>query len=1131
MYKRVRGVGPANCYMMVVGSKPGREEALRGMPFVGKTGRELNRYLDGVDRPHRDDCYLTNVYRQHYDDKYHDYTAEEFAQDSAELQSELDRAQPELVVTLGVDACRWFLGKEVDIEDCFALPWQTEKFVVFPIHHPAAGFHSPETQAAVWFGFDSLAAYLRGDILARRLYDDPHPNPTYTEITDPAHIIIDPSKPLSIDSEGYPHNPWSLQYSQQAGQAGIIRAKNRATVDEWGKLLRLLRPRIVFHNALHDLSVLRVMGVETNDLHFDDTMVMSYLLQVEPRGLKPLCVRHCGMQMQSYDDVMGDAANKVTIEYLVMLWDCEQHAYEERQHEEFNKAISTPGKNGKPRNIRTLPKLPRTPLHKAVERGLRSKNPRKLWGDQVDDIHVAAYHRLGPLPEATLDLVPPATAVHYGGRDADGTGRLEAQLKPRLDALGLSEVYRLELATYPLIDRMHTIGIKPDLQHFAALSTKLGAEIGRLQSELDSQTGRVGINANSGDQVADYLFDDLALDGMKKTESGRYSTNDKILEALEHMYPEHGAISTIRSYREIYKLKNTFCVAPETKVLTAALTWREAGEVAIGDPLLGFDEDTRYGSGNDHHRHWRVSQVLDTGRIRKPCYRLTFDDGTSVVCSTDHQWLVRSAGSYEKAVWVRSDALCIEDRPKNTRYGLEVIKPLDMWETEDNYDGGYIGGVFDGEGCLQRPRYSIRLSFAQKEGVVLDTVSALLSAYGFVFNDSKNERIHHLIIGRSREVLRFLGMFRPLRLLKKFREISDADNLPRINMSRSVRVVKREFIGDQDVIALSTTTHTFVANGLASHNCDRIPDFVNRWPNDGRVHSTFRTTRVVTGRLAASDPNLLAQPKHGKFAKDFRRGWVAEEGHVLGEWDESQIELRGLAHLSQDPTLLGVYRGEIRNPDGSMIDLHARLAERIFGVKPKDQDKSKHRLPAKLINFLIPMGGTAKGLLVQLRSNGLNVTEDDAQRWLDETYELYDQVPVYQDRMVAEARRNGYIRCLSGRIRYIGGIRSSDDRVRAEAERFAFSTPVQESAQLIVKQAEKRIWNEVILPLQREGHYVEPILQVHDAIQLEMDEGLQDRVNVMMQETMTNVPITFSVPLVVDGEWGYSLGNMKAFTK
>lgn len=906
---KVRGVGPIPCDFMLVGEGPGPQEDRQGIPFVGKTGNELDRHLDGSTLPAREDVFLTNLYR-FYGGKDYIFTAEDLARDEPDLLADLDLVRPKLVITMGRHSTRWFMG-DVDMDDVHGIPYYLpkthpyyerighfggdEQVIIFPMYHIAAGFYSPDLSGTILYDFQQLKALFNGTVQPRTLYDDPYPSPVYEEITDPddPRLRLDPRLPLAIDTEGSTQFPWSLQYSQRPGTAYIVRAANRLCVSAAIRSIVSYRNaggQITYHNSLHDIPMLRafgctreLVGVDAGELAFGDTMVAAYLLQVEPKGLKPLCVRHCNMQMQSYEDVLGDAENRLAYDYFTAIWDCEQADYEVRQQAEFEVINTTPflnddgslkvTKDGRVRYHKTtkLPDVPKTALHKAVERGIRSRTPVKLWekwDDEHPEIVTQAIHTLGPLPVASLDHVPLANAIFYGGRDSDGTVRLEPELGTRLDGLGLRGVYALELGTYPLIDRMHTIGIKPDLAHFAALSTDLQTEIDGLQIALESQTGVEGFNANSGDQVADFVFDRLGLEGVKKTESGRFSTNDKVLEALEHEHPEFPVLGTIREFREVYKLK-----------------------------------------------------------------------------------------------------------------------------------------------------------------------------------------------------------------------------------------------------------HTFV---------DRIPDFVHRYPFDGRVHATFRTTRVVTGRLAASDPNLLAQPKHGKFAKRFRKGWVAAEGWCLGEWDLSQIELRVLAHLSQDPVMLAIFRGEKRNPDGSLIDLHAALAQRIFGVAPKDQDKSKHRLPAKAINFGLPMGMQAQGLTVELRKNGVAIDEDDAQKWIDETMSLYKGVPAYQQGCIAEAKRAGFIRCLSGRIRYIGGIKSRDDRIRSEAERFAFSTKIQEGAQWIMKQNEASIWSDIIVPY---GGQVQPLLQVHDAIDLEFRDTpeLARDVNREMMRIMTRAPKGFSVPIDSSGDYGYNMADMKEF--
>lgn len=884
---RVRGAGPVPCDLAIVGPYPGWQEEKTGRPFSGKAGVELDRLLEANNLGPRSTIYLTNLHKEFMGPDYV-YSSEDVAKAWPELQAELDKVNPSTIVTLGREVTRLFLG-DVDVTDVEGLPWYHEETgrVIFPTIHIAAGLRNSELSPYVVRGFTALASYLAGDLDARVLFDDPIPETHYEEITSLARLdtvlrAVRATDFLSIDTEGWPHNPWSLQFSYQPGTGYLIRALRRDLLQRFIETVRRVRPRLVFHSALHDISMGRALGIDFDGLAFEDSMVMAYLLQLEQQGLKPGCLRHCNMKMQDYSDIVGDIGNELARDFLVWILDAEVSEYEEAQRDELARILRTPmlDDEGHPkrnkkgeiryRKVTKLPTLPKTPLHRAASRVIQSKRPRELWLDQVDDIQVAGYARLGALPEPTLDYVSPAISIPYGCRDADGTGRLRPEYARRLDSMGLREVYELELDTYPLIDRMQRIGVKPDLAHFSSLSAVLQYEIDCLQKSLVEATGSPLFNANSGDQVAEYIFGTLGLEELKQTSSGRGSTNDKILEALEREHPEYPVLSTIRSYRETYKLKNTFV--------------------------------------------------------------------------------------------------------------------------------------------------------------------------------------------------------------------------------------------------------------------DRLPDFVHRWPHDGRVHATFRTTRVVTGRLASSDPNLLAQPEHGKFAGLFKQGWIAEDGHVLCQWDESQVELRGLAHLSQDPVLLSVYRGELRNPDGSLIDLHAKLAQRIFGGAIEQyMHKCAGRLAAKAINFGIPMGMTCRGLSVELRKNGVEADEDTAQKWLDETLGLYTGVAHYMEERKDEARRNGFVRCLSGRIRYIGGIRSRDDRVREEAERFAFSTPIQESATLIMKRAEKLVWEEVLPYFWKKGDWVEPLLQVHDCLKIECDESVKEDLNTLMREVMIKQANVFCVPLDVSGEWGPNMADMEEF--
>ena len=895
--RRIRAEGPIPCAYMVIREHPGKDEAKTGRPFSGKTGREMSRFLDGITLPSLHQMYLT-AYIKEWCGEDGDYTNLDYDRDRPALITEVQAVRPSYILTLGREVTRLFLG-DVDMEEVHGIPWYVPpdsparawlvdpaSVVVVPVYNPAAGFRSPELSAAVAYDFAQLVGVLDGKLTPRILYDDPIPNPVYTVIEDldTLDAVMSSACDISTDSEGYPWEPWSVQLTTEAGTSWIVRCTREPG---YGALIQRFAewvnadPKLytwTFHNALHDLAVFRAIGIDTTRLVFDDTMIMAYNLQLEPQGLKPLCARWCNMKMLHFDEVMGDATNRLAVDWLLSSMQVEEMEHEQRCQDEFVRLTTTPytdakGKVQPGRKLKVAPKLPKSPLQKAIERCLKSQRPRGLWDDQIIDLHVEAAHKYGPIWHATLDHVDPQVAIHYAGRDSDGTHRLKPGLVERLHANELWDVYQADLGTVPLIDRMQQIGIKPDLDHFARLSEDLTAEIGRIRITLADQLLAAGVdtekawdfNPNGGDQTAQLLFETFQLPVLKRTPGGDASTNDKVLEALERDQKlDKGLrdiISTIRLYRETYKLKSTFV--------------------------------------------------------------------------------------------------------------------------------------------------------------------------------------------------------------------------------------------------------------------DAIPDYVNRWPYDGRIHPTFRITRVVTGRLAASDPNILAMPKHGKFAKRFRDGFVSGDGRVLASWDLSQIELRVLAHLSQDPVLLNAFR--------TGQDLHATLAQRIFGVEPAKQDKSLHRLPAKAVNFGIPMGMTAIGLCLELRKNGVDIDEDDAQRWLDETMALYSQVPVYQMGKVAEARRYGFVTDLRGRRRYIGGIRSYDDAIRSEAERFAFSTPIQAGAQEVMKEAEGYIYREVLLPWWETGRNVEPIVQIHDDLVMETDAGNILDLNDVMVHAMTKVPQHWlSVPIETSGDFGVTWGDMCA---
>lgn len=268
------------------------------------------------------------------------------------------------------------------------------------------------------------------------------------------------------------------------------------------------------------------------------------------------------------------------------------------------------------------------------------------------------------------------------------------------------------------------------------------------------------------------------------------------------------------------EFRMSYCVTPETKILTSDLRWVRADSLKAGDTLIGFDEESpnRYGQ-----RKFRKSMVEEVGKIIRPCYEVTLEDGTTVTCSKEHKWLVFTAGS--RTQWKETKDLVSTDR---------IYKVCDVWEdSPKDYRLGYLSAAFDGEGCLSQIKGKIQqLTFSQRDNPMLRMVKEYLHSFGFDFNadyaDKKKlslgqDLVYKLFIkGGKRELLRFLGSVRPQRLLNNF----SADDLGTVRCSTGdkkgeqhphVKCIK--YVGNRVVIPIRTSTHTYVAEGLASHNC------------------------------------------------------------------------------------------------------------------------------------------------------------------------------------------------------------------------------------------------------------------------------------------------------------------------
>jgi DNA polymerase-1 len=293
---------------------------------------------------------------------------------------------------------------------------------------------------------------------------------------------------------------------------------------------------------------------------------------------------------------------------------------------------------------------------------------------------------------------------------------------------------------------------------------------------------------------------------------------------------------------------------------------------------------------------------------------------------------------------------------------------------------------------------------------------------------------------------------------------------------------------------------------LKSTYVDALPRLIS--PVDGRLHTRLSQTGTATGRLSSSSPNLQNIPVRGEAGRQIRAAFVAEKGTVLLSADYSQIELRLLAHFSEDPVLVEAFqRGE---------DIHARTAELVFGVGPLAQT-AEHRRSAKAVNFGIIYGLSAFGLAQQL-----GIDRGEAAKFIAAYFARYRGVKDYLDRHLDEVRKTGFTRTLFGRIRPVPEIQSPQGAMRALGERIALNTPLQGTAADLIKLA----MIEIDRQLKGSKLGARMTLQVHDELLFEVPrEGLAE-LRTLVKDAMERVH-RLRVPLVVDLKAGPNWRDMK----
>lgn len=290
---------------------------------------------------------------------------------------------------------------------------------------------------------------------------------------------------------------------------------------------------------------------------------------------------------------------------------------------------------------------------------------------------------------------------------------------------------------------------------------------------------------------------------------------------------------------------------------------------------------------------------------------------------------------------------------------------------------------------------------------------------------------------------------------------------------------------------------------LKSTYADALPQLIN--PETGRLHTSYNQTVASTGRLSSSEPNLQNIPARGPWGTRFRRAFIPDKGHILLAADYSQVELRVLAHLSQDPTLIGTFLAD--------RDVHEETARLVFGEAAGEDARRR----AKIINFSIIYGTSAFSL-----ARELGTSSAEAQKFIDRYFAERPKVREYLDRVVEEARERGYSETIFGRQRQVPELRAPDRNLQQAGRRIALNNPIQGSAADIIKVAMLRAAGEI----ERRKLRTRMILQVHDELVFEVPEAEKAAVEPLVREAMEGAA-QLAVPLLVRLGFGPNWADAK----
>lgn len=561
----------------LIGEAPGRDEDKRGLAFVGRSGRLLDHYLylAGIPEP-----YITNLVKRWTGPGDPDPTKAEIERDWPSLLAELEEQRPSVICTLGAVSTRFFLG-DVDMDVVHGVPHRSGRWpeaLIIPCYHPAAGLRDPYA-----------ASYCQMDLQeARHALLNPEAFRLVTQKACQARqdasgrpLQVKGRSSIAFDTEGFPGAIWGVSWSMDPDSGIVSKCPHTPRTVSFGPHVS-----IVIHHALYDLPILEELGIVIPEDQLDDTIVMAYVLQLEPQSLKALSARHLGLPMVEFRDLVRPHYEAFARTFLEKVagedWGKPKERLKQNSKTGVLKIYKAQGLQ--PRAKRALLDLAKGPVD--LEHRWKSIDP---------EVRRPAESRLGPFPSPVdISLVPDSEAIPYSAQDAASTRALAPILLQKLKAQGLYDVYRMDMAILPMVSEMMQTGMPIDREHFARLGPILDSQMDSLTEKVSSSYMQSShINLRSSDQVADLLYKRLGMRPPRMTDSGaRGKTDEKALQTLALTAP-HPVLADIVNFRELTTLKSNFVtklpkhIGSDGRIhTTIRMTRVVSGRLSMADPPM-----------------------------------------------------------------------------------------------------------------------------------------------------------------------------------------------------------------------------------------------------------------------------------------------------------------------------------------------------------------------------------------------------------------------------------------------------------------------------------------------------------------------------------------------------------------